>query len=69
MGARITDFIRREKDEEVVAVQGYVPAELREQVVAQMSADKKAGFKITWDLFMEAACRAYLEERGAKKRG
>lgn len=60
---RITDFIEQEEFEEMSLVQAYIPADLRTKVVEQMKLDRKAGFKMTWDKFMEAACLAYLSDR------
>ncbi|CAB4150047.1 hypothetical protein UFOVP558_65 [uncultured Caudovirales phage] len=62
---KITDFLKPEPPKETAPVQGYVPRSLRDDVLKQMKTDKDAGTKITWDSFLEAACRAYLAERGA----
>lgn len=60
---KITDFIEQEEFEEMSLVQAYIPADLRQRVVVQMKRDREAGFKMTWDKFLEAACLSYLSDR------
>lgn len=60
---KLTDFLKTKAPEDRAAIQGYVPGALRKQVLGQMRKDKGSGQKVTWDSFLEAACRAYLSER------
>lgn len=62
---KITDYLSKE-DQELSLTQGYIPAALKNKVVAQFKADKKAGKKATWNALFEAACRQYLAERNAE---
>lgn len=64
--AKVTDFLP--EDTETAAVQGYVPKQLRSDVIDQMAADKKAGIKIGWNELLEASLKAYLSERKGTKR-
>lgn len=63
----ITAFLKAKKNNKA-AIQGFVPAELRSRVRAQMREDRKDGYKITWDILLEAALKSYLSERGALKK-
>lgn len=65
---RITQIIDKKAEAvpEKRLIQGYVPSELRDDVLAQFAKDKASGIKITWDSFLEAACLAYLSERKSK---
>lgn len=64
---KVTEFIEEEQGEEASAVQGFIPKELRQKVLEQFKADRRAGIKVTWSTFIKSACKAYLLERGHKK--
>lgn len=65
--AKITDQLKKELKGDCSAVQGYVPTTLRDDVIAQMKADKRNGIKTTWDNLLEACLRVYLGERQSKR--
>lgn len=67
MTKKITDFLDEDTPTVMAAVQGYVPRQVREDVLKQMKVDKAVGKKITWDSLLEAACRVYLAERSKIK--
>lgn len=53
---------KENKKIEFVAVQGYVPSELRRAVLDKMKQEKSDGGKITWDVLLEACLRQYVDE-------
>jgi len=66
---KVTDFLESNQDEELAAVQGYVPKELRQEVIEQMQKDKKSGIKVNWNSLLEACLKSYLHERRPKRAG
>lgn len=64
---KMTDFLNQQ-EQPTASIQGFVPTDLKQRVLDQFKLDKKEGKKITWDIFLEAACQAYLSER-AQRRG
>ncbi len=60
---KMTDFLKRPAKETRALIQGSVPEALRLEVAKQMKRDKDSGVTVTWNTFLEAACRAYLNER------
>lgn len=60
---KIGDYLPKISPEELVAVQGYVSSDLRQDVIKQMQRDKKAGIKINWNVLLEAVLKSYLDER------
>lgn len=62
---KVSDYLPKiEKEAARAVVQGYVPAELRQQVIEHMLEEKKNGNKkMTWDQLLEACLRAYLGEK------
>ena len=64
---KVTDFLPKPDEETKVPVQGYVPYDLRQEVIEQMQKDKKAGIKVTWDNLLEACLKSYLSERKSRR--
>lgn len=64
MPKKISDHFpsKENKKVEFVAVQGYVPGELRESVLEKMKQEKNDGKKVTWDILLEGCLRQYLDE-------
>lgn len=61
---KITTFLDQKKsEEELAAVQGYVPTALRQDVIDQMKKDKTSGVKVGWNELLDACLRQYLAER------
>lgn len=64
----VKDYLPKpEAEEQKVAVQGYVPVALREEVLVQIKKDKANKIKTTWDNLLEGLLRSYLAERKLKK--
>ncbi len=52
-----------DKVPQIALVQGWVPMSLRKKVAEQMKLDRREDKTVTWNSFLEAACKAYLDGR------